>query len=102
MKQELTKADQHQESALYRAPTKSKHQNVYEFVCTTEETRLIASDSSVCGMEYTTKLSRACSHALTMLKKIEMLPCSEVQATVVHLLRGGLNFGLREALHSAF
>lgn len=68
------------------------------FVASTAESRRICNDPFVFGVEYTRRLSTACAQILRELKP----PLEENHTSVVHLLRGGLNFGLREALHEAF
>ena len=88
-------------SKLLTLETKTKSCALYSiddsrnsYVVSTAESRSICNDPFVYGLEYTKKLAKACSHALTALK----LPLKERETNVVHLLRGGLNFGLREAL----
>lgn len=79
------------ECGLYSLPSGA-------LVATTPETRAICNDSLLYGYRYTESLSRACQQVLPLLD------CSlrESETCVVHLLRGGLNFGLREALARAW
>jgi hypothetical protein len=68
------------------------------FVVSTPETRQICNDPLLYGVKYTEALKTACTRALPHVGQ----GLSEGETSVVHLLRGGLNFGLREALASAF
>lgn len=85
---------------------KSDHCSVYllsetgprVYLVSTPETRAICNDPLLYGVEYTRALERACARALPHVSR----SLEEHQTTVVHLLRGGLNFGLREALADAF
>ena len=47
-------------------------------------------------------LQKACTKVLKGLKQTEMLQPEETETIVLNILRGGLNFGLREALADAF
>lgn len=92
-------------SKLLTLETKNKDCALYSlddsrnsFVVSTKESRAICNDPLVFGVEYTKKLTKACTHALSVLE----LSLEERETNVVHLLRGGLNFGLREALGTAF
>lgn len=67
-------------------------------VASTEESRAICNDPLIFGVRYTRMLTAACTKVLRALT----LPLSERETSVVHLLRGGLNFGLREALADAY
>lgn len=67
-------------------------------VATTPESREVCNHPLVYGVEYTGKLRTACCRVLRALS----LPLVETETSVVHLLRGGLNFGLREALAEAY
>lgn len=68
------------------------------FVVSTPETREICNDPLLYGTRYTEHLKTACSRVLPHVGQ----GLRETETSVVHLLRGGLNFGLREALSSAF
>lgn len=73
--------------------------NVEAFLSTSPMTRAICNDPRVYGLDYTDKL-RASS--VDTLRAFGDVLKSEHEAVVVNILRGGLNFGLREALGSAF
>lgn len=67
-----------------------------------QESRAICNDPRVVGLQYTANLRRACAGALQALPKDLPYSMSENSTTVFHILRGGLNFGLREALGDAY
>lgn len=67
-------------------------------VASTPESRAICNDPLIYGLEYTEKLKNCCARVLKNMKP----ELAEEETTVVHLLRGGLNFGLRDALGQAF
>jgi hypothetical protein len=76
------------------------HQAVKRFIVSTPQTRSICNDPFVLGTEYTRLLQHAMTQTITALDgAIEW--GEEAQAMVLHILRGGLNFGLREALADA-
>lgn len=72
------------------------------FIASTPETRSICNDASVMGLAYTRKLERACARILKTLSAGNALCLEEKETLVLTILRGGLNFGLREALFHAF
>ena len=85
---------------LYSAPQLSTpHLSVV--ISSTPSTRAICNDPRVCGVQYTNSLRQACSDSLRALHRAEIFKGQESRTTVLHVLRGGLNFGLREALTSA-
>lgn len=75
---------------------------VERFVLSTPETRAICNDPFVHGLAYTSSLSQAMSTMATLFKKASVSLGEENNAVVLHILRGGLNFGLREALGRAY
>lgn len=86
--------------SLYQLPNKSK---INCFIASTPETRKICNDPFVYGVDYTNKLEKASSRILKELKKIHLsFLLSEKNTVVMHILRGGLNFGLRTALANAY
>ena len=72
------------------------------YIASTPETRCIVNDPLVFGYEYTKKLTIGSAKILKSLK--EILPSklassfTENQSVVLNILRGGLNFGIRDAL----
>lgn len=90
-------------AALYRlgvAPGRSvpPTSRLEEFVASTPGTRRIVNDPACIGVDYTSRLSNACADIL----KLDSFGLTERETHVVNILRGGLNYGLREALHTAF
>jgi len=72
------------------------------FVATTPETRAISNDPMVMGVDYTCRIMASCSRILTRLSANDLICLKENETMVFNILRGGLNFGLREALAHAF
>lgn len=81
--------------SLYRIPGEGR---VESCIASTPETRAICNDPNVCGYNYTTKLCTACAKVL-QAKPLEL---NERETVVVNILRGGLNYGLRDALAKAY
>lgn len=67
-------------------------------IATTPETRSICNDPRIAGIAYTDALKQACTSVL----KSCSFGLTEESTVVVNVLRGGLNFGLREALARAY
>ena len=80
---------------FYRIPVDSP---VHNYILSTPHTRRICNDPTCAGVEYTRLLSHACAIAFR-LKPVELL---EHSTAVVNILRGGLNYGLRDALADAY
>lgn len=75
---------------------------VDRYILTTPETRAICNNPRVLGMEYTRKLQKGCEFALKSLVNDAALILNETETIVFNILRGGLNFGLRDSLADAF
>lgn len=86
--------------ALYRI--EDSESRIDRCIASTPETRAICNDPRVMGVDYTRRLARACKNILQSLKKNDRICLEERQTIVYDILRGGLNFGLREALADAF
>jgi len=97
---ELTPLSIDEQCSLYQLKTGSA--SVKKIVASTPETRRICNDPMVVGVEYTTLLTRACSKVLQGLRDNLELTLSEQKAIVLHILRGGLNFGLRQSCADAY
>ena len=67
-------------------------------IASTPETRSICNDPRVLGTDYTRRLQQACARILSR----GGFPLNENSTAVINILRGGLNFGLRDALSDAF
>lgn len=72
------------------------------FLFSTEETRAIVNDPLVYGLDYTNKLRIGIEHFLKAYKDHWPSEIKSSKTNIVHFLRGGLNFGLREALGNAY
>ena len=86
--------------ALYELPRSADSSRV--FISSTPESRAICNDPFVTGIRYTRDLAAACARTLTALRKVSAITLNEADTTVLHILRGGLNFGLREALAESY
>lgn len=72
--------------------------SIESFIATSPGTRAICNDPGIYGLAYTNRLRATCAEALAAFKGI----MSERETVVVNILRGGLNFGLREAIGEAY
>ncbi len=73
------------------------------YVVSTPESRALCNRPEIMGVEFGATLTRAVARGLAVLPERErILAHPEHRVCVVHFLRGGLNFGLREALHHAY
>ena len=90
-----------QECSLYALPTE-KPSLLTSLIASTAETRMICNDPFVMGVHYTRLLQSACTRILSALKDLRLFDMDEIETIVFHVLRGGLNFGLREALADAY
>lgn len=75
---------------------------IRRYCFSTAETREIVNKPEVMGMDYTEKLEAGMMHLLTGFKPLHFTDMKEDQVEVFNFLRGGLNFGLRNALHRAY
>jgi len=91
---------QSKDCSIYRIEDSGN--DVQKLIVSTPESRSICNDPFVVGVEYTSKLETACARALELLEPSEDLALDEAHCSVLHILRGGLNFGLRTALHRAY
>ena len=73
---------------------------VLALIASTEGTRRICNDPRCLGCDYTKTLSRSCAEILSKLGP--ELKLVERETAVVNILRGGLNYGLRDALGAAY
>lgn len=93
---------QDQSSVTYRATRQSPLEGITEILVSTPESRAICNDPFVMGIDYTRKLASASAKALKALQENGLFTGSERSTSVLTILRGGLNFGLRDALADAF
>ncbi|MDX9720257.1 MAG: hypothetical protein RBU37_05900 [Myxococcota bacterium] len=80
------------------------HQSpVHRYLLSTPDGRRIVNDPSLVGVDFTCALRRAVSAGLGLLPDRDaILSSPQERVCVVHFLRGGLNFGLRDAAAEAF
>jgi len=95
----LEKIDVSKDCGLYGM---AAGRNIQEIIATTPETRAISNNPKVMGLEYTHLLQNACTKILQQLAANNLTCLEETQTIVFDILRGGLNFGLRQALGNAF
>lgn len=72
--------------------------SVEAFIATSCATQSICNDPKIFGLNYTARLQSTCARTFQIFQDLFI----EEEAVVVNILRGGLNFGLREALGEAF
>lgn len=75
---------------------------IRRYVFSTRETQDIVNKPEIMGMEYTEALESGLMHLLTGFRPHHFDNLVEDQVNVFNFLRGGLNFGLRQALHRAY
>lgn len=97
----LTKIIGDNQCAIYNIED-GRESNVQRLVVSTPETRAICNDPLVLGIDYTRKLQNACSKVIGGLQQQGAIELEEEETIVFNILRGGLNFGLREAISDAF
>ncbi len=75
---------------------------VNRYIISTPETRSICNDPGIMGVQYTRMLESACKKVFTHISRLDRVHLKEAETIVFNVLRGGLNFGLREALADAY
>ena len=75
---------------------------VRRFVFSTQGTADIVNKPEVMGVEYTEKLEDGVTAFLTGFQPQLPIDIDDRHGNVLHFLRGGLNFGIREALARAY
>ncbi len=98
----LTLISKSANTSLYKVSTASSTDRIKKFIVSTPETRSICNDPFLIGIRYTQDLCNACANTLKELAAHNLFTGTENTTTVFHILRGGLNFGLRESLANAF
>jgi hypothetical protein len=91
-----------EEASIYALETDEKFSYIDRYIVSTPESRLICNDPFIVGNQYTRLLRKACTSVFTHLADIQKINIKEYETIVFHILRGGLNFGLREALADAY
>lgn len=77
-------------------------EKIKKYIFSTPHTRSIVNDTSVYGIEYTQKLQKGIEAFLSGYQDLCRFDVYERKANVLSFLRGGLNFGIREALGEAW
>jgi hypothetical protein len=88
--------------SLYKVQREGICEQILEFVLTTPHTRAICNDPFVLGTKYTHHMRIAATSAFKALLQTGVFKGDEKSTHVLTILRGGLNFELREALSDAF
>jgi hypoxanthine-guanine phosphoribosyltransferase len=93
--------EKNHECAIYRI-NEDKSSNLNRYIISTPQTRSICNDPTVFGVDYTRRLQKACTNVLKGMAQHNLIDFMEHEAIVFNILRGGLNFALREAIADAF
>ncbi len=72
------------------------------YIVTTPQSRSICNDPLVFGVEYTNALRAGITDVFKMFREAGIEIAEEKHALILHILRGGLNYGIRDALHDAY
>ncbi len=75
---------------------------IKKYIFSTQETRQIINDPLLVGIDYTNKLRIGIEYFLSRYIKISKETLEEKHVNVMHFLRGGLNFYLRDAIANSF
>jgi hypothetical protein len=95
-------SQENKKCCVYQVKRQVPLTGVREFVVSTPETRAICNDPFVLGVDYTDRMRHAGTLALEALRNLGVFKGTEHSTHVLTILRGGLNFQLREALSQAF
>lgn len=94
----VSKTDQ---VALYTVPALARP-NRQIVLASTKHSQRICNEPRCAGVDYTNALEASCTLILKELRNTGVFKGTERETSVLHILRGGLNFGLRQAIHEAF
>lgn len=104
----------YREQYLERIPTHKTEVQLYKlhgsketfltrYIVSTPETRAICNQPEIFGMEFTEKLHAAVEKTLGVLPEAELFKqWPDYETNIISILRGGLNFRIREALATAY
>jgi hypothetical protein len=87
---------------IYSVERQDNAGEIKEFIASTPETRAICNDPFVLGINYTNRLRIAGAQVLRQLHEARIFNGTERSTHVLTILRGGLNFQIRESLAEAF
>lgn len=89
--------------SLYSIESKASSSVLNRYVVSTSDTRNMLNFPEIVNSDFTNLMKNGITNALKGLNIIEHLSSiSSKQVNVYHILRGGLNFEVRNALHKAF
>lgn len=97
----LIKLFENKDISFYELKGKSQ-KTLYRYIISTPQTRKICNCPEVVGCNYTNLLKEGVIAALKHFPHFKIKNLEEETISVIHFLRGGINFGLREALNEAF
>lgn len=97
----LEKIEKSRDCSIYKYNSEETN-GINCYITSTPETRAISNDPMVMGIEYTKKLQDSCTKIIKSLQEKELINLKESESIIFNILRGGLNFGLRESLYDAF
>ncbi len=97
----LTLAAKTQDIAIYEI-CGYPDEGIKRYIVSTAQTRAICNKPEITGLEYTTKLRAAVTLALQHFPEKKVFEIDDQSLCELVFLRGGLNFGIKEALHTAF
>ena len=98
----LTLIDATLDCRLYQVARPTGLGQTTEFIVSTPESRAVCNDPFVMGFSYTDRMRKASGRVLRALQTIGAFSGDERSTHVLTILRGGLNFQLRESLADAF
>ncbi len=96
----LHEIERENDSVIYQI-NDSTETLVKRYIFSSPFSRKICNDPMVMGFEYTELLQKACSTFLRLIQG-NSIHLEENRSVVFNILRGGLNFGLREALAKTY
>lgn len=89
--------------SLYSIENNTANSVLKRYVVSTSDTRNMLNFPEIVNSDFTNLMRNGVTNALKGLNNIEYLSrISSKQVNVYHILRGGLNFEMRNALHKAF
>lgn len=87
--------------SLYRVLRPLPLRHTAEFIASTPESRAVCNNPFLLGVKYTDAMRGAATSVINQLGTRGLFAADEESTVVMHILRGGLNFQLREALAGA-
>ena len=89
--------------SLYSIENRTKDSALHRYVVSTSDTRNMLNFPEIVNSDFTDLMKNGVTNTLKVLNNIEHLSrISSKQVNVYHILRGGLNFQVRNALQKAF